>query len=442
MNTKDTYIANAGRAAANSISFTERLNLDWLVRLRWGAMAGQVLVFLAGIKLFDLSLSVTPLILILAITTFSNFIISRCLDRQKLAVRSALALLLVLDVGLLSALLYYYGGHTNPFSMMYLVHVVLAALFLGGRWTWVIWTCSTLAYGALFFTHHSIPELEVHHGASTFSFHLHGMLWAFLLIGALLAFFLSRLNAELHAREQEVETLRTRAADEHKLLALTDLAASAAHELGTPLGTIAVSAHEIENTLRRRDPKDSLLEDTGLIAEEIERCHTIVRAMSGRGGELMGEMPGTITTREVIERAKADLSALADGGITVTGNGLDREITTYRESLVATLRTLLKNAIEACGTKATIVIEAAQENLGIRFTVTDNGAGIPTELQKRVGEPFFTTKPVGQGLGLGLFLVTVFARRIGGTFEIQSKEGQGTKAILLMPSVARGAQLG
>jgi len=362
--------------------------------------------------------------------------------RQRLrggAARYLIGALVLLDVALLSAVLYWYGGHTNPFSLMYLAHVVLAALLLGGRWPWLVLALSALGYTALFFRHHPVEALAVHHhGGDNFSLHLYGMLWAFLLIGALLAFALNRVSAELRRRREQLELWQARAAEEQKLLALTSLAASAAHELGTPLGTIAVAAHEMRRELARRSAADELISDAALIEEELARCQAILRDMSSRAGEITGEMPEPVAVTAVIERAVALLDAGVRPRVRWSGDALGESVSTFREALASTIRSLIKNALEASPVDSPVTVTAERRGGAVCFVVRDHGTGIAPELRGCLGEPFSSTKAPGQGLGLGVFLARLFARRIGGEFTLSDHPDRGAEAMLLVPDL-RGA---
>jgi two-component system sensor histidine kinase RegB len=108
--------------------------------------------------------------------------------------------------------------------------------------------------------------------------------------------------------------------------------------------------------------------------------------------------------------------------------------------MVQAISSLLKNAFDASGTENRVTLRFAARNGRVRIEVRDRGLGMAADTQRRVGEPFFTTKEPGKGLGLGLFLVRTFAERSGGTLEFDLNEG--TTAILEIPALSHDASLG
>ncbi|MCC6952476.1 MAG: HAMP domain-containing histidine kinase [Deltaproteobacteria bacterium] len=402
----------------------------WLVRLRWLAVAGQSVLALGGAQLVT-GLPVAWLFFVVALIAASNLLLSRVAPS-----RVAVGTVIVGDVVALTALLYLSGGANNPFGFFYVVHVALAAILLGERWTWSIAALSALCYGALFFVYVELPELSSHgmHHTSSFSLHLQGMWFAFSLVAATLAFFFTRFIRAINAQAEQLREAQERALRSERLAAVTALGANAAHELNTPLGTIRLAAEEMVRALDGQP--GSLAEDARLILSEVRRCSGVLAQLRRDGGEIEGEAPRTIRfadlCTELMERMPLDRRT----DVTVDAQSRDVLLSAPIRPLMESLSALVKNALEA-SPDAPVVLSATRSATHSIVTVTDRGVGIPVEILRRVGEPFFTTKAVGSGLGLGVFLAQSFVEKIGGRLDLSSQPGIGTRVILKFPSEAQ-----
>jgi two-component system sensor histidine kinase RegB len=261
--------------------------------------------------------------------------------------------------------------------------------------------------------------------------HLQGMWAAFTLAAVLIAFFVRRISVTIAAQRERIAALREGAARNARLASLTTLAAGAAHELGTPLGTIAVAAHELELALHRSEDAE-LIADARLIQEEVERCHEIVGKMGSRVG-VGDDNVRAIDDEELMLRLRARFDAERARRIRIERvTGLP-PIHAPVEELLHSLYALVKNALDASGLSDDVRIRLSREREVMCIAVQDSGAGMPATVLARAGEPFFTTKEPGRGLGLGLFLTRAFAESQGGALSLESVEGGGTLAVLKLP---------
>jgi two-component system sensor histidine kinase RegB len=277
-----------------------------------------------------------------------------------------------------------------------------------------------------------------HHRLNDFPTHLVAMWFAGAGIAELVAHYVTQARATLAQRQAELDEARERASRSERLAALTTLAAGAAHELSTPLATIAVAAGELErNAVRAAEGGTgavavALRDDARLIRAELERCQSILDGMSGRagGGALaaLEPMPPDQIVLLVQERLgdaqRERLSVeIAPGTPTPSATGAE---------MVQAIATLLKNAYEASRGEEHVTLRIGARHGMVRVEVQDLGPGMSPDVVRRAGEPFFTTKAPGRGLGLGLFLVRTFAERAGGALEFHG--GVGTTAILEIPA--------
>ncbi|MBX3207024.1 MAG: HAMP domain-containing histidine kinase [Labilithrix sp.] len=427
------------RARPASSPSPATITVAWLVRLRWGAVLGQTVTIAIAVLGLKLDLPIVPLALLVMTTVISNAALALRLRRAHDVATRTVGLVLAADVFVLSGLLYCSGGPSNPFSVVYLVHVTLAALVLGVRWAGAMVALSAVLYAALFFWHVPVAALNHahHHGASPFSVHLQGMWVAFSVSASLIAYFVARVAGALRARESELAETKELAARSEKLASLTTLAAGAAHELGTPLGTIAVASKELERSIRV--DTDEALDDARLIRTEVARCRAIVQRMSAQAGDTMGELPGPTTAAEAFRSCLERLGTEAEENVVVDVPEA-APFACPPEGLVQVLLSLVQNArwaVREAG-KGRISLRSSCTPKTVRLIVQDDGVGITEGALARIGEPFFTTKPPGEGMGLGLFLARTFAERWGGSFEITSREGTGTTVTLELPRVEDG----
>jgi two-component system sensor histidine kinase RegB len=407
------------------------LALPWIIKLRYGVLVGQTLLLILTHFVFDVELPIAWLTFPLALTAASNIILPPV--ARAFGVRRALGSILALDTICLTALLALSGGPANPFSLLYLVQITLSAVVLSKEWTWVLGILSIAGFGLLFPMHVRLSIFEAHHASEGFSIHLIGMWIAFVGGAFLITVFIGKVSEALRKREQEVLLLQRQLARHERLASIVTLAAGAAHELGTPLTTIAIASRELENRSLHLLKDPDVAEEARLIRTEVERCNRILQQMSARGGEPMGESQVRVKVSDFMEGLRSEFPP-SEGNllqILPAANGL--EVTIPAEATRQVLTALIWNALDASSDGCPLSIAAEVADSKVQFTVVDSGSGMSPETLNRLGEPFFTTKAPGEGMGLGIFLARIFAERLGGNLAFDSVIGRGTKAILELP---------
>jgi two-component system sensor histidine kinase RegB len=408
------------------------LALPWIAKLRNGVLTGQIALVLMARYLFRLALPLPWIAIPLGLEAASSVVLDRY--QQRFRERSALGLLLAFDTICLTALLALSGGAANPFSLLFLVEITLSAVVLSKAWTWLLGTLSILGFASLFWVHVPIPAFEAHHDAGEFSVHLVGMWIAFAVGALLITVFTGKVSEALRRQEQEALEFQRRLAHSERLASIATLAAGAAHELGTPLATIAVASRELELDGNRASGALDVAEEARLIRSQAERCGEILRQMGGRSAEPAGEMPVPVTLEEICAQVKSELSgeqrALVDTEIGPDATTL-LPLGAARQALSA----LLRNALEASAPGQRVSLTAQSEAGKLRFIVADAGCGMSPETLHHIAEPFYTTKGTGGGLGLGTFLARLFAERLNGSLAFESEVGAGSKAILELPLI-------
>jgi two-component system sensor histidine kinase RegB len=421
-----------------SIDSAPAIGLAWLVRLRWAFIVAEILVALGARLFLETSVSAWWVTIAAGTTALTNVGLLTWSRRGRHASRVLLATVLVLDGMLLTVALRASGGAMNPFSVLYLVHVALAALLLDGRATWIVAGATCLGFAALFLG--ASPHGSHHHDHRWFDLHLRGMLVAYALAAAFVGYFVYRVARALERREREMIALRDWAARSERVASLSALAAGAAHELGTPLATIAVVAKEVERAALAVETgvdRAVLSSDARLLREEAERCRRIIAKMAAHSGEVQGTAPRHASVDDVLDRVRTSLDKRGSLELRMT---LPRPafVVVPDEALVQALVNLVSNAFDACAASpvATVTISAEVARDRVAFSVEDRGCGMPDEVLRHLGEPFFSTKREG-GMGLGLFLARSFAERVGGTLSVESHIGAGTRFVLEVPGGAR-----
>ena len=404
----------------------------WFVRIRWTALLAYCVVSSLVVYMLDLPVNFWAVLAIVMTGVVSNVILARSIYGPVSALPQKIGISISVDVLLLTALLYLYGGYTNPFSMMFLVYITLAAFFLNASWTWGIFILSAGCSIALFFFHVPLEQfsMHAHHATSQgFSVHLHGMLIAFFAIGVLVSFFLTRLSRELEDHTNQLAVLVEREHERKRLSSLATLTAGAAHELATPIATLLLVVDDFKRVLAdRRD----LSEDIQIMESELRRCEEVLSRMRGQSSELSGEAPSRISLSKLLEELRGSLRHEERVEIEVE-NPTNPDLYTLKTSLLSSLAALIRNAVQASAGTAAVRVRAIVAPNGVEFRIEDRGIGMSKETLERVGDPFFTTKDPGKGLGLGVFLVKSFAGEVGGRFAIASKLGVGTEVTLFIP---------
>jgi len=415
-------------------------SLPWLARLRWGAIAGQIAAILGGHYLFGGRLPLPALLACVVLTAATNVWLSVAIRRRSQVPPVLVGGLLVLDTVSLTAILHLTGGPTNPFSIIYLVHITLAAVMLGAAWTWALAALAVACYVLLFVL--VSPDVASHHMmGGDFSSHLHGMLLAFAVAAGLTAYFVVQLLAAIEHRDADLAEIRAHTARNERLASLATLAAGAAHELGTPLATIAVAANELERRLAAFPgaAAGALLDDARLIRAELGRCRQVLDDMAARSGEASGEAPGRFPPSVLVEDVLGGLGTEDRDRVAVTVSATG-QLAVPRRALSRAVGNLVQNALDAAP-RGRIRLAVEQQSSGIRIAVHDDGPGIPPDVMAHVGEPFFSTKAAGRGMGLGIFLSKAIAEQMGGRLALESAPGHGATAIVELPSSALSAPL-
>ena len=334
---------------------------------------------------------------------------------------------LLLDVASLTALFYFSGGSANPFVVLYLLPLAIAAAALPAPYVWGMAGVTTVCYTALLAWHVPLPHGAQAHDAD-FGVHVLGMWLGFVLSATLIAWFAVKMAATVRDRDRTLAALRENALRHERVLALGTLATGAAHELGTPLSTMAVLVKDIA-------PEQGISAGKlGILRTQIARCKEILASLSAAAGQVRAESGQSLALdvwlRELTERwlaLRPGVSANQRLEGTQPPPRVVAELT-----LAQAITNILNNAADA--SPESVEIDARWNADELVLEIADRGVGLAPEVQASAGAPFLTTK--SDGLGLGLFLAYTTFSRFGGDVRLMQREGGGVLCRLTLPLAA------
>jgi two-component system sensor histidine kinase RegB len=413
-----------------------RVNLSLLVRLHWWAIVGQLGLIAMTRLLASETFPVITIGALVAAEGVGNVLLERWTAQGRVALGHLVGVL-VLDAIVLSVLIDLTGGAFNPFSTLFMVNIALAAALLPGTWAWVLSAVNLVSYGALF-VHEWLtsPHHHINISPTQDYMRLYGVWLAFCFAAAFVVYFIRRVARALADREHELQLVRVRVDRRERLASLATLAAGAAHELGTPLATIAIVSKELRRTLS--DARPEVQSDLALIRDQVARCREILDRMARHSGENAGE---PFTRLGLPEWAASGMDGLSDVSrvtLEIAPGAEQAAVIGPPRALGDALRGLLKNAVQASPPGVGVRLWMGADDGRVRVAVIDQGRGMPPEVLQRAGEPFFTTKVPGEGMGLGLFLTRTLVDQLGGEFTMASRPGVGTEARIELPAVEAG----
>ncbi len=424
-----------------------RVRLRTLNNLRWLAIAGQSATLYLVHYGLNYRLPFISCTIAIALSALLNVVLAfRYPATHRLTNRGA-TLYLAYDIVQLAALLYLTGGIENPFALMFLAPVVIAASTLDLGNTLILASLAFASVSVIAVAHAPLPW------AASESLHLpplyQGGIWSSLVIGVVFtSIYAWRIASEGARMQAGLAATQLALAREHRLASLGALATAAAHELGTPLGTIAVVARELERALPADSPE---AEDVRLLRAQAERCRGILTKLARPEEDALGaadRLPlGALLDEIAGEYRGGDVEIV----ITLRQTG-DPEPKVWRvPELIHGLGNIVANAADFAVSRVQIEARWTVEDLSL--FVEDDGPGFAPEILERIGEPYVTSRPGSyalgetelspgdafagqQGMGLGFFIAKTLVERTGGRVRARNLSGGGARVTLRWP---RGA---
>lgn len=415
------------------------LRLGTLVRLRWLAVVGQTAAVLVVHFGLGFPLPLGPCLGVIALSAWLNIFLTLRWRRNARLQPLYAGLFLAYDIFQLAVLLFLTGGLENPFAFLFLVPVTISATSLSLQWT--LWLGATAFSCATFlaFRHYPLPWRPDAPLALP-DVYIGGM-WTALICGVVFSAIYARRIAE-EARQMSAALSATEMvlAREQKLSALDGLAAAAAHELGTPLATIALVAKELKRELPQRDPRT---DDVDLLISQASRCREILARLANHDAEADDVYQRTkllVMIEDLITPLRNSDIIIA---VTSTADDQDEGVATEpvlrrNPAITYGLGNLIENAVDFAGSR--VEIDARWTASAVSVTVRDDGPGFHQDVFDRLGDPFVTTRPGygdehgsdgrHDGMGLGFFIAKTLLERSGATVALANRPAPGHGAVV------------
>ncbi len=405
-----------------------RVRLHNFVLMRWIAVAGQTATIMTVVFVFDFAMPLAWSLAVVSISAWLNVYLMAVQDQRRLLTDWEAAAQLAFDVCQLATLLAINGGLENPFSTLLAASVVigftalptLQALFIAGLGVFaslLIWLFHRpLPWGPLGFDPPALYEA--------------GHWVALVTAAGFISVFAWRSALETRRMSMALAVTQAVLAREQKLSALGGLAAAAAHELGTPLGTLYMTAKEMARFLPRGT---ALRDDADLLVSQAERCRELLQQLSRRGAE--GDaVHARLSLRELLREV---VQPLSDIGPRVTvrldGAGAHEGGPRLRRlpELLYAIGNYVENAIDYA--QSEVVVTGRWDEERMEIEVRDDGDGFAADVLNKLGEPYVSRRghaPESGGLGLGFFIAQTFVERTGGRVSFRNAPAPGRGAVV------------
>lgn len=408
-----------------------RLRLRTLVTLRWLAIIGQAFAICIVAFIFGFRLPLTQAFSAIATSAWINIILTFAYPPQKLLKTWEAFIQILFDISQLTFLLYLTGGIQNPFIIMILAPVTIASATLTPRWIFVILLVSIACVTGLYFNYMPLPWFEFSHFymPPLYNIGIYISIIIALLFSSAYSFRVASEELRLAAALIATQNILSR---EQRLAAVGGLAAAAAHELGTPLATIQLTAKEMTLDLEEGQAKD----DATLILEQALRCRGILRDLSAHKN-ISDPTVEKLGIGQLLEEAASrhEKTNKAIVYYMQPPNEDENLIVRRMPEVLYGLGNLIENALGYANSKVTI--NCQWNNKNIEVNIIDDGKGFDPDILPRLGEPYVSSRHQGtveaekrEGMGLGFFIAKTLLERSGAHLGFGNKTGTESGAIV------------
>ncbi|HUO66565.1 MAG TPA: ATP-binding protein [Gammaproteobacteria bacterium] len=374
-------------------------------------------------------LPIRPIVLTVGALALWNVLGYRDLFSNRRVQHGEVALHLVVDVAAFTSMIYFTGGYTNPFVSLYLLPISLAAASLPAAYAWSIGAICGVCYSLVWRWHVPLPPVDARFG-SDFDLHVAGMWVNFLIAAILIVFFVGRMARVLRWRDQELAALHETALRDQQIVELGTLAAGTAHELNTPLSTLAILVEELNDSSTTPAQREHLK----VMAEQIQSINERLNRIARDVGAARSEGARQVGLREYVEALIDEWrGAHPEIELAVT---FDLPADDMRIVAEATIDQVIRNVLDNA---AYATLENGRDHVAVRVScrdgrldiaVTDEGTGLDPNLRE-IGLRVVSTKD--RGLGIGILLSRAALERFGGRLELANRPTGGVEAQIHLP---------
>lgn len=416
-------------ASAPALGESNRVHLATLSLIRWAAIAGQAAALLIVHFGLDFSLPLTAAMATVGASALVN-LSAPLFGRHSAPTERRVALYLAFDIVQLAVLLFLTGGLENPFAFLLLAPVAVSATVLSLSSTAALCALALMVVAVLAVWHYPLPWRGPPPSLPTL--YVLGV-WSALAIGIVFfAVYTWRVAEAARRLSDGLAATQLALAREQQLSAVGAMAAAAAHELGSPLGTIAIAARELE---REVAPDSPLAEDIRLLSTETARCRDILAELARDPANDQSPF-SRVPVSAVVETAalRHDYEAVdlvMDAGPEPGAEGTREPQIASSPEIIHGLGNLVQNAVQFARNVASV--ETTWDENSVRVVIRDDGPGFPTMILEKVGEPYISHRAPaereqsGDHMGLGIFIARTLLRRTGATFAIRNRRSGGAE---------------
>lgn len=411
---------------------TNNIHLQKLFRLRNLAILGQLLAVNLTQYTLDIALPLREIGFVILLVTLFNVFVWLRLRQPKIVTENEIFIHLAIDVFALALLLYFTGGATNPFVMLFLFPLTITVTILPARYAWLLAALTVICYSLLMFNYMPLPmghNMHEHAASNEYNLHLMGMWMAFILNACLITYYVYGMGNTLRRQQKQLGVAREQSIRDEQLVILGTLAASTAHELGTPLGTMSLLVNELEQELDGNN--ESVTSDLANLKSQIVRCKTSLNDLSasvGASSDLFGNKKQSVC--EYFEQLIAEIRGIhTSAKLYLKCNTTESTDIHTDRTLSLSLINIIENSIEVSPEFVDINISIVEDT--IEIIIADKGPGLSKEAQEKIGQQPYSDKELG--LGLGLYLAHAAIRRRQGKINQANNKNQGSITTIVLP---------